>query len=516
MDDHLIIERFNEAQRYIGWQKDDPKRLRYAGELVETSISKLIDDFYEEIQRHPDASKVITGGMQQVAHLKATLRSWLRDLFVIEPDSEYVMRRWKVGWRHVEIGLMQIYVNAAMARLRGGIIREIYSNWKLDLAEFYETCAAVNRALDLDLAIIQDAYEAEKRLRSEAVFRNLIESAPCAILILRDDFSIAYANPFTEKVSGFSGPQLIACNVFDRLFSTEDRTSIREYFMQAAVNGCDRELEFPVKCNDSTQRRLVWNARKLAEFDGSPAILAVGHDITELQEAQDRVLQAERLAAIGQTVTGLAHESRNAFQRMQACLEMLSLEVETQPEALELVDRIQRAQDHLHHLYEEVRNYAAPIRLSLQTCDMSHLVRDIWEQLEVTRQPKQIQLSVDSELKNPVCRIDQFAIGQVVRNILENAIAASPNEALIQVAISSQFASDNGSLLIAFRDQGNGITPQALSKVFAPFFTTKTKGTGLGMAIAKRIVDAHGGQLTAANPPEGGAEFLLTLPLAKP
>ena len=102
----------------------------------------------------------------------------------------------------------------------------------------------------------------------------------------------------------------------------------------------------------------------MRDDDGQPrgAVVAFG-DITERQAAQERMLQAERLAAIGQMVAGLAHESGNALARSQACLEMLALEVEDRPEALDLIGRIQKAQDHLQQLYEEVRSYAAPLKL---------------------------------------------------------------------------------------------------------------------------------------------------------
>ena len=119
----------------------------------------------------------------------------------------------------------------------------------------------------------------------------------------------------------------------------------------------------PIICRDGSRRWIVWNARYLPDYDDGPAILSVGHDITFLKQAQERALQSERLAAIGEMVTGLAHESRNALQRCQACLEMLALAVRDRPEALDLIDRLQKAQDHLHHLYEDVRGYAAPIKL---------------------------------------------------------------------------------------------------------------------------------------------------------
>src|SRR6185295_1735254 len=112
-------------------------------------------------------------------------------------------------------------------------------------------------------------------------------------------------------------------------------------------------------------------------FDPSGRVtnyVATQRDITERKMADERMLQAQRLAAIGEMVTGLAHESRNALQRSMACLETLATEVEDRPEALDLVRRVQKAHNHLQHLYEEVRNYAAPMNLS---CEIVN-VADVW------------------------------------------------------------------------------------------------------------------------------------------
>ena len=86
-------------------------------------------------------------------------------------------------------------------------------------------------------------------------------------------------------------------------------------------------------------------------------------DLTERKRVQEKLMQTERLAAIGEMVAGLAHESRNALHRSQVCLEMLALDVEDRPEALNLIARLQAAQDDLYHLFEDVRSYAAPIHL---------------------------------------------------------------------------------------------------------------------------------------------------------
>jgi signal transduction histidine kinase len=237
----------------------------------------------------------------------------------------------------------------------------------------------------------------------------------------------------------------------------------------------------------------------------------------ELREAQQRVMQSARLAAIGQMIAGLAHESRNALQRSQACLEMLKLEVEDRPEALSLAARIQQAQDDLARLYEEVRSYAAPINLEYSATDLARVWRSAWEELAAQWQGTDIRLE-EHGLGEAPCQADEFALRQVFRNILENAIFASRNllhpDGRPVIAIECQTTQHQGrpAWQVSIRDAGTGIPPKLRDRVFEPFFTTKTKGTGLGMAIARRISEAHGGDLELGPLQQRGTEFLLTVP----
>jgi signal transduction histidine kinase len=158
-------ERYQELQAYIGWTEDSARRVAAVAGLVDSYLSGLIDDFYDEIQRHPNASKVITGGQAQIARLKGTLLQWIRELFIGRYDRAYVLRRWRVGWRHVEIGLNQVYTNAALSRLRTGLLRVLQEHWNGEPDELRLTVRALNQLLDLDLAIIEDAYQAEYAAR---------------------------------------------------------------------------------------------------------------------------------------------------------------------------------------------------------------------------------------------------------------------------------------------------------------------------------------------------------------
>jgi signal transduction histidine kinase len=263
---------------------------------------------------------------------------------------------------------------------------------------------------------------------------------------------------------------------------------------------------------------VAWNARPLPDYEGGPAVLKVGQDITYLKQAQQRSLQAERLSAIGEMVAGLAHESRNALQRSQACLEMLALADRDRPESLDLIARVQKAQDHLHHLFEDVRGYAAPILLDRRPCDLREVWLEAWAHLEVGRRGTKAVLREEVDANDLRCLVDPFRLGQVFRNLMENALTAG--QAPVEVTIRCAPASSDGppALWVSVRDNGPGLDAEQKRRVFDPFYTTKAKGTGLGMAIAKRIVEAHGGQIAVGGDGEDrpGAVFVLNLPRGTP
>jgi hypothetical protein len=309
--------------------------------------------------------------------------------------------------------------------------------------------------------------------------------------------------------------------------------------MQRAVaqGGEVRDVELEIVHPHGEVVHFLSYAAPLLDEQGRPRG-AVGAflDITERKRAQERLLQAERLAAIGQMMTGLAHESGNALARSQSCLEMLAWEVEDRPEALDLITRIQKAQDHLKQLYDEVRGYAAPLKLEREVWELSSVWRQAWANLALLRQGREAVLREETGGVDLSCAVDQFRLEQVFRNILENALAACADPVRIEVRCAEAELDGRPAVRVAVRDNGPGLNPEQRRRIFDPFFTTKTKGTGLGMAIAKRIVEAHGGQIAVAPSPlplapegrgepalplapggrrggvRGGAEILIVLP----
>src|SRR5262249_44934645 len=164
---------------------------------------------------------------------------------------------------------------------------------------------------------------------------------------------------------------------YGRLFDRAHWRAVRRMVLDARMTGQAMSAAVPLRCKTGSQRDVVWSARGLPTGLAG-AVVLVGHDVTELQEAQRQALQAERLAAIGQIATGLAHESRNALQRIQACLSMLGLRFADRPDAQDLIHRAQKAQDDLHRLLEDVRSYAAELKAQPLASKLAAVWRDAW------------------------------------------------------------------------------------------------------------------------------------------
>ncbi|MFO0903120.1 MAG: PAS domain S-box protein [Pirellulales bacterium] len=352
---------------------------------------------------------------------------------------------------------------------------------------------------------------AEKR-RTENMFRALVESAGCMIVILREDGRVAYFNTFSEELTGCPADEALGRDFFEQFFPEEDRARSRRVFDCVRDGGSLRNYQGQLRRRDGGDAVLLWNARRLDDYSAEPVVLAVGQDITSLKQAQDRALHNERLAAIGQMVAGLAHESRNALQRSSACLEMLELEISENTEARSLLTRIQKAQDQLHKLFDEVRGYVAPIQLDRCECQLTEIWREAWELLVTQRKGRHAEVREMPTTVDLGCCVDRFRLVQVFRNLFENSLAACRDPAVIEIHCSKTTLNGHEAVRVAVRDNGPGLNADQRAKIFEPFYTTKTHGTGLGMPIAQRIVAAHEGEIAVGDSTHGGAELVVTLP----
>jgi PAS domain S-box-containing protein len=359
---------------------------------------------------------------------------------------------------------------------------------------------------------------AEQALRAEKTFSDaLVQTALTAILVVDGEGMILRANPYLSALSGYSSDELLGQDWSATLIAEEDRPAARE-MMKALLFSIPTKAVFGLVARYGCRRAVAWTGKGIVPTEtGEPmTVLLIGQDVTALQDAQKKALEAERLAAIGQMIAGLAHESRNALQRSQSCLSVLALKLAGRPEELELLARIQRAQDDLHRQYEEVRGFAAPIHLDLSVCRLANLWREAWEDLAPLREGKAAELREETGSMECECVADAFRLKQVFRNLLENALAAGGAPPRVEVHCAHAKIGGREVVRVAVRDNGPGFDPEQRPKLFEPFHTTKIRGTGLGLAICKRVVEAHGGRIEAGEGAGPGAEVIITLPRRQP
>ena len=356
------------------------------------------------------------------------------------------------------------------------------------------------------LASLAELFRVRQELRqSERRMRVLVEHLPAGAVYV--DHGRLFTNRAVESYTGYRGDEIATVDDWFQVLCQEQADRCRQHYQHARAAGFQETCLLPIRRKDGVSRVLEIAGYR---YDHHEIWLVV--DATELQDAQRQVVQSERLAAIGQMVTGLAHESRNALQRARGCLDLLELDLADQSEQLDLLKRIRRSLSDLQRNYEEVRNYAAPITLDLAEVDVIAIIHAAFDDLRVEFDGLDHQLRVDAPAKLSHLRADRHRLSQAFRNVLENAIAAANGPAQIDVSCRTESRGSETWLEVVVRDQGMGMNEETVARIFEPFHTTKQSGTGLGMAICKRIVDAHQGEIGAKSELGQGATITISLP----
>lgn len=405
MTQQLSENRWDQLKRYVGFTGDDAQLLVDALPLVDGSIPRLIDDFYRQIQLHADTRRVLTGGAAQVQRLKGILRQWLRHAFCGTYDRDYLDLRLRIGRRHVEIGLEQIFTFTAMNRLRIGVIRLIDDNWSGNAKIRQRTVDAINKLLDLELAVMSETY--------------------------REDYAI-------------------------RLQQTERQQHERE---KAALS--------------------------------------------------ESLLEAERLAAVGQMAASLAHEIKNPLAGMRGALEIIGKGLDAnnphRPVIAEVVDQI----DRLDRIVRDLLSYSRSRPISPRPVQLADLIDKVLLALRDHPQLAAVEIQRDYNDDLPILQLDDGQLEEVVMNLVLNSAQATEGNGRLSISMRRIGA----QIRLSFADNGRGMEPATVKRVFEPFYSTQPQGSGLGLSISKRVIDAHGGTISVDSAVGKGTVVTVHLPL---
>jgi PAS domain S-box-containing protein len=369
-------------------------------------------------------------------------------------------------------------------------------------------------------AVIQKLREQEKELAalhqrerehaqqterlSEAVTRNM----PAGLLLINSAGLITSANPAAEAALGVRG---LAYRRYSELLGEQSPLArLLSACLQEGQTFRREEIEYTTSSGELRQLGVTISPI-LGNASHVTGALCLLSDLTELAALQRQVQVKESMAALGELSAGIAHEFKNSLATISGYAQMIRSEA--QGDIKENSQRILEQTRALAHVVTEFLKYARPLELCNEQIAVGPLIDNVIA--EVGDGMPDVEISAAGEFE--AVSGDEPLLRQAILNLARNAAeAASGQEFRAQVRLRGSVEHSGGHALqrISVSDNGPGISATDVSKIFVPFYTTKANGTGLGLAIVQKIVLQHGGSVEARNQPEGGAEFIVWLPLS--
>ena len=342
-------------------------------------------------------------------------------------------------------------------------------------------------------------------LDARSLTENILHSIADGVIAVDRAGKVTALNPAGEAMLGITATDVIG-RPYESLFKPDGRfASPLLDTLKTGRHHVGVTLDFP---GTKQTLHLTVSSSLLRDSHGDAiGAVVVLKDLTEQQRLRTQVMRADRLAALGELVAGLAHEVRNPLTSIRGFMQFLESSDDV-AEWQRYAPLIVRQVDSLNRLVTELLEFGRPRPPAFRPVQLNDLIREV-SLLAGRKSNARIALHLAPDL--PLVEADGEALKQVMLNLIINAIQATSETGGITITTAST-AQDCRDVIVTVADDGEGIAPENLDKVFDPFFSTKPQGTGLGLAMAHRIVDVHHGTITIANRLQSGTTVTLRIP----
>lgn len=335
---------------------------------------------------------------------------------------------------------------------------------------------------------------------SEAKYRMLVEEISDGYFVNQKG-KIVFANRAFCEMHGYQPDELIGFSYLD-LVTPRFASRLKNYYGRRFRGKDVPDLYTYERLHKDGSALPTENKVKVMKYEGEVAAVGICRDITERIKMEQRVRESERLAHIGQLTTSLAHEIRNPLSSIKMSIQMALKASALEANSRRIMEISAREIARLENILTEMLDFARPVRLNLKPGSINALIDSCLDLLDVRIKKKNI--IIKKQLTPKACRVpmDREKMEQAIINILLNAVEALTAGGTIR--ITTRYVRDpKANVFVHIEDDGPGLSDEDLNYVFNPFFSKKKKGTGLGLSIVKKIIEGHGGTVTAKSMAKG-------------
>jgi two-component system NtrC family sensor kinase len=368
--------------------------------------------------------------------------------------------------------------------------------------------ARMEAMTDLLSIALANAEVVESLQQAEWRFRTLFRAAPDAVLTLQEGGLVQEANDCAGDLFGLA-PAALAGRALGELVVAEDRVALADA-LAAGLHDRASRVDVRVPREDGV-RRVEIALRRLPE--AVPAtVLLIGRDVTHEHDMHARLVEAERLAAVGELVAGVAHEVNNPLSSISAFAQLLLRDETLTPDQRESVEVVQAEALRASQVVKDLLTFARRSAPTREAVDVAVVVERVLRLRGYQLASHNVRTELEMGDDVPPVSADARQLQQVVLNLVTNALQAMPEGGRLRVVTRRRGA----MVELSIADTGRGIPEDVRSHIFEPFFTTKGEGegTGLGLSVSYGIITAHGGTLALAETSAQGTCFVVTLPAA--
>jgi PAS domain S-box-containing protein len=355
----------------------------------------------------------------------------------------------------------------------------------------------------------------ERRLHQQQEFaRRLVDSFPDLIFVLDNAANFTFVSPRVVDVLGVDPEEFRQGELGSRTHP-DDRAMLRSRYEETLSGSRTFDsLEIRVRDKQGEWRLLRCNFSPLFdEVERIDGVIISGRDVTDIKRLEEQLIQAEKLAAMGQMLAGVAHELNNPLTAILGVTELLRERSNADEATMRQLELTHRQARRAAHIVQNLLEFSRPASPQKKSLDVNVLVERTLQLHEHSLRKSGVAVDFKSQHDLPEVTGDANQLIQVLLNLVTNAEQAI-QEVRETGRIEIQLSIHAGRVSISVKDDGVGIRPEALPRIFDPFYTTKRPGggTGLGLSICMSIVREHGGNLFANALPGGGSEFTVELP----